>query len=130
MKKWTFHMRHVKCTHRRSDGPYWCSLKLEHRRLFSHFFSLFHFLLCTYQMPCKRFVHWNRQASLEAQTTWVGPGKVFKALVLYLWSGELTSPYWVLPPVQQRREKKERSFRLVLYYGEFYFIQVTNFQMS
>ena len=43
MKKWTFHMRHVKCTHRRGDGPYWCSLKLEHRRLFSHFFLFISF---------------------------------------------------------------------------------------
>ena len=43
MKKWTFHMRHVKCTHRQGDGPYWCSLKLEHRRLFSHFFLFISF---------------------------------------------------------------------------------------
>lgn len=43
MKKWTFHVRHVKPTQRRGDGPYWWWLQLVHRRFFPHFFLFISF---------------------------------------------------------------------------------------
>lgn len=76
---------------------------------FPIFSSLFHFLHCTYQMPFKRFVHWNRQASLEAQSTWVGPGK------LHSKPGLLLMVRWVYFPLlsvttclTKKREKGEK----------------------
>ena len=97
MKKWTFHVLHVKPTQRRGDGPYWWWLQLVHRRFFPHFFLFISFftlyLSNAFQTFCSLkqasisrssvYMSWTRKTTFKARAFTYGPVSLLPLIECY-----------------------------------------------